>query len=84
MTKLFLILMLTLLSIAPTLADRYRTSDGVIIDCEITGKGETLVMLHSGMMSRDDMQIQIEYFSNYYQVIALDSREQGRSSTSPD
>jgi len=28
------------------------------------------------------MQLQIDYFSNYYQVIALDSREQGRSSTS--
>lgn len=39
-------------------------------------------MLHSGMMSRDDMRAQIDYFSHHYQVIALDSREQGRSSAS--
>jgi pimeloyl-ACP methyl ester carboxylesterase len=43
-----------------------------------------LVMLHSGMMSRDDMRAQIDYFSNHYQVIALDARKQGRSSGSSE
>jgi pimeloyl-ACP methyl ester carboxylesterase len=39
-------------------------------------------MLHSGMMSREDMREQIEYFSKFYKVIAIDAREQGRSSSS--
>ncbi len=64
-------------------ADTFKTSDGVILDFEVAGKGDALVMLHSGMMSRDDMRGQIEYFSEFYQVIALDSREQGRSSAAP-
>lgn len=62
--------------------DSFISSDGVSLNYVVSGKGETLIMLHSGMMSRDDMQIQINYFSNYYKVIALDSREQGRSSSS--
>lgn len=66
------------------MADTYKTSDGIILDYEIKGSGEALVLLHSGMMSRDDMRIQIEHFSNAYQVIAIDSREQGRSSESPE
>lgn len=84
MTKLFLLLVLTLIATFPTLADTYKTSDGIILDYEIKGSGETLVLLHSGMMSRDDMRTQIEYFSKVYQVIAIDSREQGRSSESPE
>lgn len=73
----------TILSSSLALSSTFKTHDGVTLDYEITGKGAALVMLHSGMMSRDDMQAQVEYFSNYYQVIALDSREQGRSSASP-
>ncbi len=61
-------------------AETYETLDGVILDFEVSGDGEALVMLHSGMMSRDDMRTQIEYFAEFYKVIALDSREQGRSS----
>lgn len=82
MTKIFLVLVLTLTSIFPTLANTYETSDGVILDYEIKGLGEPLVLLHSGMMSRDDMRVQIDHFSRLYQVIAIDSREQGRSSES--
>jgi len=83
MTKQFLTLVLTLIITIPAMAETYKTSDGIILDYEIKGSGETLVLLHSGMMSRDDMRMQIEYFSNTYQVIAIDSREQGRSSESP-
>jgi len=63
-------------------ADTYRTDDGVTIDYEVVGKGAPLIMLHSGMMSRDDMRGQIDFFSQSYQVIAIDAREQGRSSGS--
>ena len=34
-------------------------------------------------MSREDMRVQIEYFSEFYQVVALDARGQGRSTSSP-
>ena len=74
--------LLALLHMAPgALAATFKTADGATHDYAITGKGDALVMLHSGMMSRDDMHKQVTYFSKYYQVIALDSREQGRSST---
>lgn len=68
----------------PAFSDSYDTEDGVTIDYEIAGEGPPLVLLHSGMMSRDDMRVQIDHFSAKYQVIALDSREQGRSSSSPE
>lgn len=64
--------------------DTMTTTDNVVIDYEVKGQGDALVMLHSGMMSREDMRIQIDYFSRFYQVIALDSREQGRSTSSQD
>jgi pimeloyl-ACP methyl ester carboxylesterase len=75
--------LLALLNIAPgAVADTFKTKDGLTLDYAITGKGKPLVMLHSGMASRDDMHKQVSYFSKHYQVIALDSREQGRSGTS--
>jgi pimeloyl-ACP methyl ester carboxylesterase len=78
----YLLITTALLSVPKAMASTFKTSDDVTIDYEITGEGFPLVMLHSGTMSRDDMGAQIEYFSKYYQVIALDSREQGRSSGS--
>lgn len=66
----------------PSVSDTYRAKDGAIIDYEVVGQGAPFVMLHSGMMSREDMRVQIEYFSKYYQVIAIDAREQGRSTSS--
>jgi pimeloyl-ACP methyl ester carboxylesterase len=62
--------------------DTYQSADATVIDYETTGAGAPLVLLHSGMMSREDMRVQIEYFSKFYQVIAIDAREQGRSSAS--
>lgn len=61
-------------------ADTHMSSDGTRIDYEVVGTGPALVLLHSGMMSREDMRGQIEYFADRYRVIAIDSREQGRSS----
>lgn len=63
-------------------AEKFEAKDGTIIDYEIKGDGVPLVMLHSGMMSREDMRVQINHFANDYKVIALDSREQGRSTSS--
>jgi pimeloyl-ACP methyl ester carboxylesterase len=77
-----LIIITALLSVSQAMSSTFKTSDGVTLDYEVTGNGLPLVMLHSGMMSRDDMRVQIEYFSNHYQVIALDARKQGRSSGS--
>ncbi|MBL4603176.1 MAG: alpha/beta hydrolase [Emcibacteraceae bacterium] len=76
------LLSFTLVSTTPVFADSFKTSDGVIIDYEVTGEGAPLVLLHSGMMSREDMRGQIDYFSKFFMVIAPDSREQGRSSSS--
>ncbi len=78
-----LIFMTILTTNAKALSCSFKTSDDVTIDYEVTGEGEALVMLHSGMMSRDDMSAQVKYFSNFYKVIAIDAREQGRSSSSP-
>jgi pimeloyl-ACP methyl ester carboxylesterase len=77
-----ILILIPLLSFSQAISSTFKTQDSVTIDYEVTGEGIPLVMLHSGMMSRDDMRAQIEYFSNHYQVIALDSREQGRSSPS--
>ncbi len=63
-------------------AGSFNASDGAVIDYEVVGSGEPLLLLHSGMMSREDMRIQIDHFSKIYKVIAIDSREQGRSSPS--
>ncbi len=63
-------------------ANSFKASDGTMIDFEVVGSGEPLVLLHSGMMSREDMRRQINHFSKEYKVIAIDSREQGRSSSS--
>ena len=45
------LLSFTLVSTTPVFADSFKTSDGVIIDYEVTGEGAPLVLLHSGMMS---------------------------------
>ncbi|MDG1859864.1 MAG: alpha/beta hydrolase [Emcibacteraceae bacterium] len=76
------IILIIVLGASTTLGDTFKTADNVTIDYEVTGEGEALVMLHSGMMSREDMRRQIDYFSDFYKVIAIDAREQGRSSSS--
>ncbi len=77
-----LIVFLSFMLISAVNGSTFKTHDGTQLDYQLMGKGNALVMLHSGMMSRDDMQLQIDYFSKHYQVIALDSREQGRSAES--
>lgn len=43
------------------------------------GSGKPLVLLHGNGGSLDCFKNQIEYFSNYYRVIALDTRGHGNS-----
>lgn len=74
--------LLFFLSFSTSHSEVHLTEDGVNIDYEVVGDGTPLVLLHSGMMSREDMRTQIDYLSNHFNVIAIDAREQGRSSHS--
>ncbi len=49
---------------------------------EIYGKGEPLILLHGGYGSSEMMGGMIASFSKKYQVIAVDSRSQGRTTDS--
>jgi pimeloyl-ACP methyl ester carboxylesterase len=51
---------------------------------EIYGKGEPLILLHGGYGSSETMGGMIEAFSKKYQVIAVDSRSQGRTTDSDE
>ena len=58
--------------------------DGVKLYFEIYGAGEPLLMVHGNGGSIADLAAQIRYFQRRYKVIAMDSRDQGKSSDSPD
>ncbi len=51
----------------------------VTLNYIITGEGPPLYLLHGGMESRESFKTQIPEFSKRFTVVALDSREQGRS-----
>lgn len=54
--------------------------NGTTLNYTIQGHGPPLYLLHGGMESRDSFANQIPEFSKSFTVVALDSREQGRSS----
>jgi hypothetical protein len=56
--------------------------DGVSLYYEIYGQGEPLLLVHGNSASIGSLAAQIEYFKAHYKVIAMDSRDQGRSSDS--
>lgn len=58
--------------------------DGVRLYFEVYGSGEPLLMVHGNGGSIADMSAQIAHFRRRYQVIAMDSRDQGKSADSPD
>ena len=58
--------------------------NGVTIDFTVTGDGPPLYLLHGGMESRDSFAKQIPEFAKHFTVVALDSREQGRSGSSDE
>jgi pimeloyl-ACP methyl ester carboxylesterase len=60
------------------------THDGIQLYYEVYGAGEPLLLVHGGGLSIASSKAQIEYFRQHYKVIAMDSRDQGRSGDSPD
>jgi pimeloyl-ACP methyl ester carboxylesterase len=65
-------------------AGRTFTYDGVKLYYEVYGVGEPLLVVHGNGGSIADLGAQIAYFRKRYKVIAMDSRDQGRSGDSPD
>ena len=53
--------------------------DGVRLYYEVYGKGPPLLLIHGNGASIWSMKHQIAFFSQSYQVIAMDSRDHGRS-----
>ncbi|MDR6920669.1 alpha/beta hydrolase [Chryseobacterium sp. 2987] len=53
--------------------------DGKKIYCEIYGQGEPFLLLHGNGDSINTFKNQIPEFAKYYQVIAIDTRGQGKS-----
>jgi pimeloyl-ACP methyl ester carboxylesterase len=56
--------------------------DGVRLYYEVYGTGEPLLVVHGNGGSIADMSAQIAFFRTRYKVIAMDSRDQGRSADS--
>ena len=56
--------------------------DGVRLYYEVYGKGEPLLVVHGNGGSIADLSAQIAHFRTQYKVIAMDSRDQGRSADS--
>src|ERR1700756_4765939 len=67
-----------------TAVGRTFTHDGVKLYYEVYGVGEPLLLAHGNGGSIGDFKAQIDYFRKRYKVIAMDSRDQGRSGDSPD
>ncbi len=56
--------------------------DGVTLYYETYGDGQPLLLVHGNGLSIGTMAAQIEFFKTRYKVIAMDSRDHGRSSDS--
>ena len=56
--------------------------DGVTLYYEVYGQGEPLLMIHGNGGSIGTLAAQIAYFRSRYRVIAMDSRDQGKSGDS--
>jgi|HubBroStandDraft_6_1064221.scaffolds.fasta_scaffold36914_3 pimeloyl-ACP methyl ester carboxylesterase len=65
-------------------AGKTFTHDGVKLYYEVYGTGEPLLLVHGNGGSIADFKAQIDFFRKHYQVIAMDSRDQGKSGDSPD
>jgi pimeloyl-ACP methyl ester carboxylesterase len=60
------------------------TRDGIKFYYEVYGTGEPLLLVHGNGGSIADLSAQIAHFRKSYKVIAMDSRDQGRSGDSKD
>ena len=65
-------------------AGKIFTHDGVKLYYEVYGTGEPLLLVHGNGSSIGELKAQIDYFRKRYRVIAMDSRDHGKSSDSPD
>lgn len=65
-------------------AGHYLATRGFKLYYESYGQGEPLLLLHGNGGSIDNMANQIPYFSQYYRVIAIDTRAHGRSKDPSD
>jgi len=65
-------------------AGHHATINGISLYYEIYGQGEPLILLHGNGGSINSFSKQIPFFEKYYQVIAIDSRLQGKSGGSPE
>jgi pimeloyl-ACP methyl ester carboxylesterase len=63
---------------------RTFTHDGIMLYYEVYGVGEPLLLVHGNGGSIANFKAQIDYFRKRYKVIAMDSRDQGKSGDSPD
>jgi pimeloyl-ACP methyl ester carboxylesterase len=60
------------------------THDGIKLYYEIYGAGEPILLVHGNGGSIANFKAQIDYFRQHYKVIAMDSRDQGKSGDSND
>jgi pimeloyl-ACP methyl ester carboxylesterase len=60
------------------------THDGVKLYYEIYGTGEPLLLVHGNGGSIGELKAQIDHFRKRYRVIAMDSRDHGKSGDSLD
>jgi pimeloyl-ACP methyl ester carboxylesterase len=58
--------------------------DGLQLYYEVYGSGEPLLLVHGNGGSIANFKAQIDFFRKHYKVIAMDSRDQGRSADSSD
>lgn len=65
-------------------AGKRFTHDGVKLYYEVYGAGEPLLLVHGNGASIASFKAQIDHFRKGYKVIAMDSRDQGKSGDSPD
>lgn len=65
-------------------AGRTFTHDSVKLYYEVYGSGDPLLLVHGNGASIGSFKAQIDHFRKRYKVIAMDSRDQGKSGDSPD
>lgn len=64
-----------------TQAGQYATVNGIELYYETYGQGDALLLLHGNAQSIDFLCLQIPFFAQHYQVIAVDTRGHGKSAT---
>lgn len=63
-----------------TQVGKYALVNGIELYYETYGQGEPLLLLHGNAQTLDFLCLQIPFFAQYYQVVAVDTRGHGKSS----